>query len=72
MMTYSATDVEEQVEVKKPAEEKLEWDVRIGDPIEFFDPTLSYELTGYRPITKDRGLDFDPKLFTVAADNYLN
>lgn len=47
-----------------------EWDVRIGDKIEYFDPTLSYELTGYRPITKDEGLDFNPKLFTVAADNY--
>lgn len=47
-----------------------EWDVRIGDKIEYFDPTLSYELTGYRPITKDEGLDFNPKLFTTAADNY--
>lgn len=47
-----------------------EWDVKIGDKIEYFDPTLSYELTGYRPITKDEGLDFDPKLFTVAADTY--
>jgi len=44
--------------------------VRIGDKIEYFDPTLSYEITGYRPITKDEGLDFNPKLFTVAADNY--
>ena len=47
-----------------------EWDVRIGDKIEYFDPTLSYELTGYRPITKDEGLDFNPKLFTTAADSY--
>lgn len=47
-----------------------EWDVPIGAKIEIFDPSLSYELTGYRPITKDKGLDFDPKLFTVPADTY--
>lgn len=47
-----------------------EWDVKIGDKIEYFDPELSYELTGYRPITITEGLDFNPKDFTVAADNY--
>lgn len=47
-----------------------EWDVKIGDVITYFDPELSYEITGYRPITKDKGLDFDPSLFTVAADTY--
>ena len=31
-----------------------EWDVPIGAKIEIFDPSLSYELTGYRPITKDQ------------------
>ena len=51
-------------------ESDSEWDVKIDDPIYIFDPELSYELTGYRPITIDKGLDFDPKLFTVAADNY--
>lgn len=61
---------------KKPKEKPVikshsdEWDVKIGDEVNYFDPTLSYELTGYRPITKDMGLDFDPKLFTVAADTY--
>ena len=29
-----------------------DWDVKIGDQIDFFDPSLSYELTGYRPITE--------------------
>lgn len=58
---------EEEADVETP---KGEWDVKIGDPIEFFDPTLSYELTGYRPITQTQGLDFDPKLFTEAADSY--
>lgn len=47
-----------------------EWDVTLQDKIEYFDPTLSYELTGYRPITKTEGLDFNPKLFTQAADSY--
>lgn len=46
------------------------WDVPIDQPIEYFDPTLSYELTGYRPITETEGLDFDPKEFTKAADYY--
>jgi hypothetical protein len=47
-----------------------EWDVKKGDPIYYFDPTLSYELTGYRPITATEGLDFDPKDFTKAADSF--
>lgn len=75
MLEYSSLTPQE--EDKKPVYEtnyihdpNKEWDVRIGDKIEYFDPTLSYELTGYRPITKDEGLDFNPKLFTVAADNY--
>ena len=71
METYKETEEPvkqvERVEIKSSEDE---WDVKIGDPIEYFDPTLSYELTGYRPITKDQGLDFDPKLFTVAARTY--
>lgn len=43
------------------------WDVRIDDPIEYFDPDLSYELTGYRPITETQGLDFDPDWFREPA-----
>jgi hypothetical protein len=35
--------------------------------VEYFDPTLSYEITGYRPITETEGLDFNPELFTKAA-----
>ena len=45
---------------KRPDEE---WDVPLSESIEYFDPDLSYELTGYRPITMDQGLDFDPDLF---------
>ena len=39
------------------------WDVPKDQKIEVFDPTLSYELTGYRPITETQGLDFDPDWF---------
>ena len=48
-----------------------EWNVKIGDPIPYFDKTLSYEITGYRPITETQGLDFDPSWFTEARDTYL-
>ena len=34
-----------------------DWDVKIGDQIDFFDHSLSYELTGYRPITETEGED---------------
>ena len=47
------------------------WDVKIGDPIEHFDKRLSYEITGYRPITETEGLDFNPKWFTEARDTFL-
>ena len=49
-------------------ERLVDWDVRISDgPIDYFDPNLSYEATGYRPINDTRGLEFDPKWFTEAA-----
>lgn len=69
MLHYDDPKPEEPAE-KVTTKKKEEWDVKIGDPIEYFDPTLSYELTGYRPITETEGLDFNPKLFTVAADTY--
>ena len=47
-----------------------EWDVPIDEEIHYFDPELSYELTGYRPITMDKGLDFDPIPFQVLAKTY--
>ena len=46
------------------------WDVRKEDKYDVFDPELSYEITGYRPITKDKGLDFDPDWFTEARRNF--
>ncbi len=39
------------------------WDVKKEDKILYFDPELSYELTGYRPISKTKGLDFNPEWF---------
>lgn len=48
------------------------WDVAIDDPIDFFDPELSYELTGYRPINATQGLDFDPIPFQLTGNIYEN
>ena len=47
-----------------------EWDVPITEEIKYFDPELSYELTGYRPITMEKGLDFEPDLFRERAITY--
>ena len=61
-----------QIVEEERQKRKGEWDVKIGDPITYFDPTLSYELTGYRPITKDKALDFDPKWFTETRQFYID
>lgn len=47
-----------------------EWDVTLDEEIKYFDPELSYELTGYRPVSMTAGLDFDPEPFTEAARTY--
>lgn len=47
-----------------------EWDVPIDEEIKYFDSELSYELTGYRPITMEQGLDFDPTPFRDRAAKY--
>ena len=52
---------------ERPGEE---WDVPITEEIKYFDPELSYELTGYRPITMEKGLDFDPEPFREMAILY--
>ena len=49
----------------------MKWDVKKEDKIEFFDPTLSYEITGYIPINDKSGLDFDPDWFRKSAMNKL-
>lgn len=56
-----------QIIVEQKKKRKGEWDVSINDPIPYFDSNLSYELTGYKPIDKTRGLDFDPDWFREAA-----
>ena len=48
-----------------------EWDVPIDEEIKYFDPELSYELSGYRPLTMEQGLDFDPEPFIVPAKTFL-
>ena len=49
---------------------KFKWDVPISSDIDYFDANLSYELTGYIPITDKQSLDFNPKWFTEARDTY--
>lgn len=54
---------------------EIKWDVTTEDMItkriDYFDPYLSYEITGYRPINDTHGLDFDPDWFRGAAINKL-
>lgn len=61
--------VEDVVEEKKVHHERPgeEWDVPITEEIKYFDPELSYELSGYRPLTMEKGLDFDPEPFREMA-----
>lgn len=51
--------------------DKTYWDITKNMKIECFDPTLSYELTGYRPIDETHGLDFDPSWFTEVRETFL-
>ena len=46
------------------------WDFSKDDEIKYFDPECSYELTGYRPISKTEGLDFDPAPFCKTGRTY--
>lgn len=51
--------------------DKTYWDITKDMKIECFDPTLSYELTGYRPIDETHSLDFDPSWFTEVREIFL-
>ena len=64
-----ASDVfeEEQEEIGHHSRPNEDWDVPITEEIQYFDPELSYEITGYRPITMEKGLDFDPEPFRAMA-----
>ena len=46
------------------------WDDKKEDKIEVFDPNLSYEITGYRPISKTQGLDFEPEWFVETRKQF--
>ena len=46
------------------------WDVPLSSNVDYFDSRLSYEITGYKPITKDKGLDFNPEWFTEVRKTY--
>ena len=62
---------EEKEEQKETVKEvQKEWDISIDQEIEFFDPTLSYELTGYKPINDKEGLDFDPNWFLETRETF--
>ena len=69
-------ELQQQLKEELPKEEEIKpkegiWDVKIGDDIPYFDKRLSYELTGYRPITETQGLDFRPEWFTQSRENFL-
>lgn len=64
-------ETESAAQILGKLQDEREWDIRINEPIDYFDANLSYELTGYKPINKFRGLDFNPSWFTEARDNFL-
>lgn len=75
-VTVSKTEDEEEspyYEFPKEGHRKRNgaWDVPLDEEILYFDPELSYELTGYRPINETQGLDFDPTPFTEAGRLFM-
>ena len=61
----------EKLNSKRQKNIEESWDVKIVDEIKYFDKRLSYEITGYRPITETEGLDFDPEWFLEARNTKL-
>lgn len=57
-------------EVRIEQHKKGVWDFTKTDEIPYFDPNYSYELSGYRPITENEGLDFNPDWFTDTRKVY--
>ncbi len=66
-------ELQQQIEEEyiEPVKKEGKWDVKIGDQIDCFDKRLSYEITGYRPITETEGLDFNPEWFVEARNQFL-
>lgn len=65
--------------VNQPWKRDVEWDITHEKALEmvandtfYFDETLSYETTGYRPIDDVNGLDFDPEPFREAGQFRIN
>lgn len=69
VLEIKETDTDEAILGK--VRDQSGWDVKKDDPISYFDANLSYELTGYKPINKYRGLDFNPSWFTEARDTFV-
>lgn len=65
-----ANTIEEPIKKTSIELPKSEWDVPLGQQIDYFDANLSYELTGYKPINKYKSLDFNPNWFTEARDTF--
>ena len=61
----------EQIKQEVIKEHNGGWDFTKDDVILFFDATKSYEITGYKPINKDHGLDFRPEWFTETKEVFL-
>lgn len=62
--------VEQKMEEAKERYYSKYWDFPIGRELEFFDARYSYELTGYKPINREQGLDFDPNWFTETRETF--
>lgn len=57
-------------EIKPEINTDVEWSIPITQDVYFFDTRLSYELTGYRPISYKQGLNFNPEWFTEARNTF--
>lgn len=60
----------QEIPIKQESKSTI-WDVPKDQKIEYFDGTLSYELTHYRPINETQGLDFNPEWFQQAKRTKL-
>lgn len=71
--TKAKSTIQKKEEIVEEIKEQssFKWDIPIGQTIEYFDTDLSYEITGYRPINKVSGLDFNPDWFTEPRQTFL-
>lgn len=62
----------QETQKEEPIKEEIkkDWDFKLDDDIPFFDSSMSYELTGYKPINDKQGLDFDPNWFLTSRNTY--